>query len=151
MGPLQPGMRVLDLFAGTGALGIEALSRGAVAATFVDHSRNAVTVIERNLAHLGLSGVATVRRWDIARDLRCLRTPSLSCRFDLVFMDPPYRCGLVQPAVRNLAASGCLAPDALLVIEHDEGETFATDEPGLRFRERRPYGKTIVTFLQSVL
>ncbi len=147
--PRPAGMSVLDLFAGTGALGIEALSRGAVAATFVDHAREAVAVIERNLAQLGLAHAARVMRWDIARNLHCLRSPP--DRFDLVFMDPPYGRGLVQPALRHLADSGCLASAALLLIEHDAGEPVMATEFGLRLIELRRYGKTVVTFLESMI
>jgi 16S rRNA (guanine966-N2)-methyltransferase len=140
---------VLDLFAGTGALGIEALSRGAVSATFVDRSREAIAVISGNLERLGLSECASVRRWDIVRNLQCL-DPEHD-RFSLVFFDPPYGRGLIMPVLRALIRRGCLESPALLVIEHDAGEAVETREMPLSEVSRRYYGKTVVTFMEYML
>jgi 16S rRNA (guanine966-N2)-methyltransferase len=141
--------RVLDLFAGSGALGIEALSRGAVSAVFVDQAKAALLCIRRNLQNLGLEDRARVILWDIRKDLKCLISHKHS--FDLVFMDPPYETGAVAPALHNLVASGTLAPRARLVIEHSIREQITIPIDTLSLVDQRRFGKTLVSFLDSVL
>jgi 16S rRNA (guanine966-N2)-methyltransferase len=138
------GARVLDLFAGTGALAIEALSRGARSAVLIDRSRAAVKLIRRNLAACRLDERTRVICWDIRRDLNCLS--SRPCGFDLVFMDPPYGRDSVMPALDVLLASGVLAENACLVVEHAVDEAVAWRR-GLRLDDQRRYGRTRVTFL----
>ena len=131
------GAVVLDLFAGTGALGLEALSRGAARATFVETGRVGLSLIADNLARAGRSADATV----IARDARKLGpgTPH-----DLVFLDPPYGQGLGSPALAACLASGWIAPDALIVWE----DSAPQDAPvGFAPDDRRRYGDTHLTFL----
>ena len=132
---------VLDLFAGTGALGIEALSRGAVRAVFVERARPALAALEANLAELDLAGSARVLRGDVRGALGRLARERE--RFDLVFLDPPYGAAEGADALREVARHGLLAPEGTLVLEtswrHPPG-----DVPGLaRARERR-YGETLV-------
>jgi 16S rRNA (guanine966-N2)-methyltransferase len=101
--------RVLDLFAGTGALGIEAISRGAASAVFVDQARAALAAIRRNIRDLGLDARTRIIHWDIRKNLNCLASDPQA--FDLVFMDPPYETHAVAPALRALISSGAMAPD----------------------------------------
>jgi 16S rRNA (guanine966-N2)-methyltransferase len=105
------GLQVADLFAGTGALGLEALSRGATHCLFVDNDREAVASIKRNLDRFGASDRAGVR----AQGTEHVPPPSRPC--DLIFLDPPYRTGLAEMALRRLADPAWLAPGALVSVE----------------------------------
>ena len=139
------GAVVLDLFAGTGALGIEAISRGAERAVFIDRDRGAVAVIRENTGDLGIADQARVIRWDAAKGLACIRDHAP--RFDMVFMDPPYDRGFILPALAALRESGSLAEDAEVIVEHTPKEALPEEIPGFRVADRRLYGKTAVTFL----
>ena len=138
--PDVEGMQVFDLFAGSGALGIEALSRGAAHATFVDQGKPALTSVRSNLRELGVEASATVLAGD-AVALAGRHVPAAP--WQLVFIDPPYRSDL---AVRSAAALANLADDAVIVIEHDRRNA-PPDRIGslLRTDERR-YGDTMVSF-----
>lgn len=103
--------RVLDAFAGSGALGLEALSRGAAHATFLDNDARAIKLIGGNIAKLGETANAKVVRAD------CTRPPPGREPCDLVFLDPPYKSGLAAPALAALAAEGWLAPGAIATVE----------------------------------
>lgn len=140
---------VLDLFSGTGALGIEALSRGAREAVFVEKSRTALSAIQRNIQVCAVEGQARVIRWDIAKNLNCLQKMPLT--FDLVFMDPPYNCNLIQKGLQNLHSSGCLNRGAWIVVEHGASESIPGTTAEFTRRDQRNYGKTLVTFLTDVL
>jgi 16S rRNA (guanine966-N2)-methyltransferase len=142
--PDVEGMAVLDLFAGSGALGIEALSRGAAHATFVDQGKAALTAIRGNLRELGLDARSTVLSGD-AVALAGRHVPASP--WQLVFIDPPYRSDL---AVRSATALAHLADDAVIVIEHDRRNA-PPDQLGslLRTDERR-YGDTLVSFYTRV-
>ena len=137
------GARVLDLFAGTGALGIEALSRGAAHATFVESDRGLCETIQTNLETLEVTGRARVLRRDVRRALKGAGGP-----FDLVFIDPPYGHLLEREALAALATHGLLAPGALVVVEHASRETVAppaTAAAVLTDNGTRTYGDTAVT------
>lgn len=138
--------QVLDLFAGTGAYGIEALSRGAAAAVFVEIARQALQVLHCNVAACRLEERSRVVRWDAGRDLSGLGAGFGP--FHLVFMDPPYHAGLVAPALQHLAGARCLAPNARIVVEHDDQEPVTAAAPYV-LDDRRRYGKTVVSFLVS--
>ena len=140
-----PNAVVLDLFAGTGALGLEAVSRGAASAVLVDGSAAAVSLIARNIQLLSIEKKARVIRWDILRNLNPLR--NIEPLFDLIFLDPPYSHGMVVPALHRLVESRSMAGEARIVIEHSVSETIASDIPGLELCDQRTYGKTIVTFM----
>ena len=140
------GARVADLFAGTGALGIEAVSRGAAFCLFVDDSAESRALIRESVEALGLTGVTKIWRRD-ATDLGPMNTGS-GGPFDLVFLDPPYRKNLVAPALASLREGGWLAPSALIVAETAEDEP-AIDAPGFRQLDSRIYGDTRVTFLAA--
>ena len=144
-----PQSVVLDLFAGTGALGIEALSRGAASAWFVDRSRVALSVLEKNLSACRLAENSRRICWDIARNLTFLKNAATP--FTLVFMDPPYACGLVLPTLERLHLSRTLAPGALVVVEHSRTEPLDAPGDGYRLEDQRRYGKTLVSFARSLL
>jgi|SRR5579862_4489465 len=131
------GLRVLDLFAGSGALAIEALSRGASAATLVDRAQAAVAAIERNLGGLGLQ--AEVRRQSAAAFLRSASDDAR--QYDLVFLDPPYRLASELAGELSAALPGVLAPEARVIAESDRRAPLSLELPLLN--ERR-YGDTLI-------
>lgn len=137
--------RVLDLYAGTGALGIEALSRGALNCFFIDSQKKAVAIIGKNIEACSLAGCSKVITWDIVKNLNCLK--GREEKFDLVFMDPPYDCNTVNRTLNNLHDSGALAEEADLIIEHVPAEP-VTETPFFQITDYRTYGKTTVTFLK---
>jgi len=141
LGGVVDGARVLDLFAGSGALGIEALSRGAAHVTFVDSGREAVKVLTANLAELGLADRALVVAGDVLRVVA--RPPEAPWR--LVFVDPPYASDLATRAVAALP-SASLLPDAQIVIEHDRRHVPPDALGSLLRRDLRRYGDTQVSF-----
>jgi 16S rRNA (guanine966-N2)-methyltransferase len=134
---------VADLFAGTGALGIEALSRGARFCLLVDESAESRALQRENIEALGLTGVTKIWRRD-ATDLGPLGTGA-GGPFDLVFLDPPYRKELVTPTLKSLRDGGWLNTRALLVIETARDEEFARD--GFICIDSRDYGDTEIAFL----
>ncbi len=134
------GARVLDLFAGTGALGLEALSRGAAHVTFVDDGVTARAVLRQNIEKMRAMGVTKLYRRD-ATDLGTNHTAG----FSLLFLDPPYGKGLGQAALASARAGGWLAPDATIVWEEAAPQL---PQPGFSLRDQRRYGETHVTFLQ---
>jgi len=141
------GASVLDLFAGTGALGLEALSRGAKFALFVEESATARAAIRANIEALGLTGATKIFR----RDASALGVmpPRAGDPFALVFLDPPYGKGLVRPALEGLRDGGWLAPLATLVIETGADETLVLPS-GFVERDRRRYGDTMLMIACSV-
>jgi 16S rRNA (guanine966-N2)-methyltransferase len=138
-----PGARVIDLFAGTGAVGLEALSRGADFCLFVDDGAQARALIRENVEALGLGGVTRIFR----RDARRLGDKPPGAPYDLAFLDPPYDRGLAEPALIALAKGGWLAPGALAIVEEASAAVF---EPaaGFELLERRDYGETEAIFLR---
>jgi 16S rRNA (guanine966-N2)-methyltransferase len=139
--PIQDA-RVLDLFAGTGALGIEAVSRGAKFTLFVDNGAEARALLRNNVEALGLGGVTKVYR----RDATDLGPAHPVDPFALVFLDPPYGRGLAEKSLASLRDGGWLTPGALLVVEEVKA-AFATPQ-GFAELERRAYDDTEFTFLR---
>ena len=143
----HPGLDavVLDLFSGTGALGIESASRGAAAVVCIDDSPAAVRAIQKNVSAFSIESIVKVIKWDISRDLGCIRSPQPL--YDLIFMDPPYGGGLVEKALKNLHKSQSVKQGATLVVEHSKREPLPNDLPFLSLTDQRKYGKTLVSFL----
>jgi 16S rRNA (guanine966-N2)-methyltransferase len=137
------GARVIDLFAGTGALGLEALSRGAAHAVFVEHDRAALRAIERNIAMLHEVDRSTVLARDATRPGGRIGMPTT-----LAFLDPPYGQGLAERALAALASGQWLAPGALVVVETSARDTLAAP-PGFAEIDRRRYGATMLVFLRA--
>jgi 16S rRNA (guanine(966)-N(2))-methyltransferase RsmD len=144
LGPPPPDAQVLDLFAGSGALGIEALSRGATGATLVESARGALATLRANLRELGLADRATVVATDV---LAYLRAPHRGPAFHWVFLDPPYASSLGADALALLGAStDRLAPEAITVIEHDRRRVPPEAAGSLLRTDQRRYGDTLVSF-----
>ncbi|MEY4697911.1 MAG: rRNA ((966)-N(2))-methyltransferase RsmD [Pseudomonadota bacterium] len=136
-----PDARVLDLFAGTGALGLEALSRGAAWATFVDDGAAARSLLRRNIDLMRAADVTEILRRDATH-----LGPNREAAFDLVFLDPPYGKSLGEAALASALAGGWLAPAAMIVWE--EGSA-PLPPPGFALIDQRRYGDTFVTLLTA--
>jgi len=132
---------VLDAFAGTGAFGLEALSRGASAAAFIESEREALAALRRNVAALGEADRAQIIAGDATRPPRA----AFACA--VAFLDPPYRSGLAAPALSALAAAGWLTPDALVVIEVAAREELPLPA-GFSMMDERVYGAARLVFLR---
>jgi len=147
LGDLAAGARVLDLFAGCGALGIEALSRGAASADLVESDRRAVAVIERNLSKTRLTG--RIHGMDVFRFLDRVATPG---SYDLIFADPPYAKAdgerdFTPELLGSQSLRRALAPGGIFVLEHLPGAELPLGDFWNCIREKR-YGATAVAFLQ---
>jgi 16S rRNA (guanine966-N2)-methyltransferase len=138
------GARVVDLFAGTGALGIEALSHGARYCLFVDDSAESRALQRENVESLELTGISKIWRRD-ATKLGPMG-PGSGGPFDLAFLDPPYRKGLIAPALISLLSGGWLAPGAVVATETAADETIPPTD-GFATAHERTYGDTKVAFL----
>lgn len=134
------GADIVDVFAGTGALGLEALSRGAAQCTFIDRNPEVVALLKRNVAKLGAEDRAVVMNADGAH------LPRAAATFDLAFLDPPYGEGLVTPALLGLDRQGWLKPGGLVAVETDAGDPEPAAE-NFTLVDRRTYGRVAVSFL----
>ncbi len=135
--------RVLDACAGSGALGLEALSRGAAHVTFFDTSRRALKVVGDNIATLGVTAATEIRQADVTEPPKADAADVCS----LVFVDAPYRSDIAERALPALAAAGWLADGALIVVETERGADLALPE-GFSEADRRHYGSTELIFLE---
>ncbi|MDY6824891.1 MAG: 16S rRNA (guanine(966)-N(2))-methyltransferase RsmD [Thermodesulfobacteriota bacterium] len=152
---------VLDLFAGTGALGIEALSRGAAYAVFIDNHPAALTTVRQNIHACDLAGMSHAIRHDPSRDLKCLA--GMDLKFDVVFMDPPYAKDVIPATLTNIHTIMGLNSGAILVVEQSAKEATISDERSgigtnktqwtshYRLTSTRQYGKTLVSFLEYMI
>jgi 16S rRNA (guanine966-N2)-methyltransferase len=133
---------VVDGFCGTGALGLEALSRGAKACTFMDKSKDSIAFARRNIVAMQADAAALLLQRDV---LTPGPKPATIMAADLLFLDPPYRQGLLMPALSALAAQGWLAPQAVCVAECEK-EAAAPSVPGFALLDDRSYGSTRIVF-----
>ena len=146
LGPV-PDAPVLDLYAGTGALGLEALSRGASRVVFVERDARALAALGRNIRELGLGARAVVMGGKVSQSLARLATGA--DRFAWVFIDPPYASEEAQRTLDTLAGAGVLAPGAIIVVEHDKRRMPPESAGGLYLSDRRFYGDTGVSFYRA--
>jgi 16S rRNA (guanine966-N2)-methyltransferase len=138
------GARVLDLFAGTGALGLEALSRGASYCVFIEESAEGRGLIRTNVEAFGLTGCTKIFR----RDATQLGEAGTIQPFDLVFADPPYGEGLGELALESARSGGWLAPGALCLVEESAAAGFRPG-PGFTVTDERSYGETVIRFIET--
>lgn len=154
LAPRLAGARVLDLFAGTGAVGLEALSRGAACAFFVDSSRKMVDGIESALSGMGLGDRGKAQVGDALEDLSWVPHRGGAAAFDIVFMGPPYRDTENRPfaysgrALARVAESGLLAPDAVVISQHHAKEQ-VPEVSGLERVRREKYGDSDLDFYRA--
>jgi len=139
------GQKVLDLFAGTGALGIEALSRGAKRAVFVEGSTHSLSALRRNIEECRLKERAEVLARDVRAGIRILDARGES--FELIFLDPPYGRGMARRALETLSQSSIVSPGALIVAEHSPAEELDSIPP-LQLVDYRKYRGTRVSFFR---
>jgi len=139
------GALVLDLFAGTGAMGIEALSRGAESVVFTDNDKTALTALAKNIKICSLESRANIIKWNILKNLSIIC--SFPAAFNLVFIDPPYNKDMIQLTLSNLGKSRCLENGARVAIEHSPREPISVNDQNFKISDQRRYGKTLVSFL----
>jgi 16S rRNA (guanine966-N2)-methyltransferase len=148
LGPRVAGSRFLDLCAGSGAVGIEAFSRGALEIVFVEQSRRACAVIEANLRELGITAGATVICRDVIAALKQLAMADAP--FDFIFFDPPYASGLYEKALPYLGASPLLATDGVLIVEHRAKTPPESDGGRLQSFRQLKQGESALRFYRAV-
>ena len=139
------GVAALDVFAGSGALGFEALSRGAARAAFVENDPAALAVLAANIRKLGVEDRAAILRQDATR------LGKTAAHFGLVMLDPPYRSGLAPAALAALARHGWIGPGATIVVEVAAGEPFAPPEGLFAIADERRYGAARLVFLAAAI
>ena len=142
------GARVLDLFAGSGALGLEAISRGAREAVFIERDRHVLAVLNRNVAHLGADGETEAYLKNTGLALVILGKKRRL--FDIVLSDPPYHKGLAKKTLQTLGAGGILAPHSFVVMEHGRQETLPKEEGVLRLFRQSQFGLISVSYYQRI-
>jgi 16S rRNA (guanine966-N2)-methyltransferase len=137
---------VLDLFAGTGNLGLEALSRGAASAVFLDVSRKSLEVVKENIAHTNLNDRCEVRKTDALLGIDFFQKNHK--KFDLIFCDPPYNQGLVGKVLANLDnPDSILSLDGVLIVEHSRHEGWPDCLEYLQMRRTEKFGETLISFV----
>ncbi len=137
------GLQVLDLFAGTGSLGLEAISRGVASVTFVDNSRDSIALLKKNVTALHCEDRCTMYQADVFWYLK-----NTQSRYDLVFADPPYRLENIGTIPTALHKSGVLKQQAFVVMEHSRESAIELDE-AIYDVLRKPFGQTTVLILQN--
>lgn len=145
LGDIVVNACVLDVFAGTGNLGLEALSRGAKSAVFVDNSNESIAVIKDNAHRTHLTECTEIYKNDVFRVLDQLAQAGRT--FDLLFCDPPYKKGFVQAVLKKLDNHPIMAPRGVVVIEHSRDEQIADEWEHLQLKRTERYGTTLVSFL----
>ena len=146
LGPWLPDARLLDLFAGAGGVGFEALSRGAAHVTFVERDAQALDALVENIRTLDLEAATRVARGDVARQLG--RLAGEGRRFEIVFLDPPYATDDGERTLAVLGGGALLAPDGLVIAQHLTKRPFQNSGVLRAFRDRR-FGETTLTFFRA--
>lgn len=139
---------VLDLFAGSGSLGIEALSRGAKLSVFVDSNKQSVNVIKKNLDYTKLSDNAIIINEDVDKIYNIL--PNGPTKFDIIFMDPPYNKNFVQKTLIFLESNGILKEEGIIIVEHSKQDELPERVGNLERVRDRQYGITIISFYEYI-
>ncbi|MVO99204.1 16S rRNA (guanine(966)-N(2))-methyltransferase RsmD [Paenibacillus lutrae] len=143
IGPYFDGGKALDLFAGTGGLGIEALSRGLDSCIFIDREKKSLDTIRYNLEVTKLAERAEIYRNDAGRALKALGKRGI--KFDLVFLDPPYRFKIIQELMETMRELSLLEESATIVVEHDADDVLPEVIEGFVLQRRSDYGDTAIT------
>ncbi|MCY1014241.1 16S rRNA (guanine(966)-N(2))-methyltransferase RsmD [Pyxidicoccus sp. MSG2] len=147
LGQFLDGQAVLDLYAGTGALGLEAVSRGAGRAVLVDQDREAQALCRENTDHLGFTSQVELLAQPASRALETLKKRGE--RFELIFADPPYAARVVETVLDGVVGAGVLAPAGMVVVEHDKREAAPEAHGGLTREDQRRFGDTLVSFYRA--
>ncbi|MBQ9097070.1 MAG: 16S rRNA (guanine(966)-N(2))-methyltransferase RsmD [Clostridia bacterium] len=139
------GKKVLDLYAGSGALGIEALSRGADMAVFAEKNAAAVEIIKKNLEHTKLVDKAKILKNDVFAVIK-----TASEKFDLIFLDPPYADELAGTTIKAIDEAKILADGGIIIAETDDGQTLPETVGELRLYDKRKYGRVNINFYKKI-
>lgn len=139
-----PNAEFLDLFSGSGAIGIEALSRGATQAVFVEADAKALQIVRDNLSHTKLEDKASVMPMSVSEALLALEKKNAA--FDIIFMDPPYEAGLTEPTLTQILKGNLLKEDGYIIVERSS-KIPLTPIAGLRVLREKEYRTTVLTFL----
>ena len=145
--PYIEGSSVLDMFAGTGSLGIEALSRGAAAAVFFDKSPQCCRIIKENLQHTKLTEKAAVYNIDYAAGISKMYNDGQ--KFDIIIMDPPYNKNFIQEALILLTKNDIIVDDGIIIAEHSVSDRLAESCGNLKMIDTRKYGDTMITIYKD--
>lgn len=145
VGSLVPGKHILDLFAGSGSLGLEALSRGALDVVFVDHGGWAISTIQKNVELLELKRKARIVNGDVLRVIGKLEKED--AKFSLIFVDPPYDQGLVKKTLMRLDRSAIVAPFAQIIVGHSKREELPNSLQSLSLTRTKTVGQSCFSFL----
>ncbi len=138
-----PSSRVLDMFAGSGALAFEAVSRGAESAVLIDCDKRSVEIIRRNMTELGFDTMCKVV------EMSCIDyARTCNEKFDIIFLDPPYNKGLIEPALTAIAENELLSDSGIVMLESDNTD-FKSEFSGLEMIKQRRYGRTYITIYQN--
>ncbi|MDD5439728.1 MAG: 16S rRNA (guanine(966)-N(2))-methyltransferase RsmD [Candidatus Omnitrophica bacterium] len=143
-----PGTSVLDLYAGSGAFGLEAISRGARSATFIDNNHRCIEIIKKNIEHVGVGDRATVMKMDVLRALDLLGRPE-SPHFDIVIMDPPYYKDLAKKTLIKLGLYDIVSPNNIIIIEHYRKDEVPDALDNLKRCAEKRYGDTLLSFYKK--
>jgi 16S rRNA (guanine(966)-N(2))-methyltransferase RsmD len=146
LGQWLDGQTVLDLYAGTGALGLEAVSRGASRAVLVDQDKEALSLCRQNTDHLGFGEQVEILAQPVGRAMEGLGKRGQT--FDLIFADPPYAARAVQEVLEGVARAGLLAPGGTVIVEHDKREPAPESHEGFSRVDGRVFGDTMVSFFR---
>jgi 16S rRNA (guanine966-N2)-methyltransferase len=145
LGDIVIAAQVLDIFAGTGNLGLEALSRGAKTAVFIDNNTESIDIIKENASHTKLGEHSQVYKSDVLKALDRLEQNNQS--FDLIFCDPPYNKGLIHAVLQKINNHSILKTNGVLVMEHSKHEKIADEWETLQLKRVERYGETLISFL----
>jgi len=147
------GKKVLELFAGSGAFGIEAISRGAASVTFVDNNFRCVQTIKSNLESLGVPKPKynIIKGNALSIPEKFLAPAWESCKFDIVFLDPPYYRDMAKKCLINIDSCDIVAPVGLVIVEHFKKDALGAELERLVFIDERRYGDTVITILRRTL
>ena len=137
---------VLDLFAGTGNLGLEALSRGAKKAYFIDNSMSSMKIIVENINKISLVDSSIIKRTEALKALD--EFASMGTKFDIIFLDPPYGKGLLIPCMKVIEDMQILAKDGIIVVEHNQSELIQWDYKYLKVFKEKKYGNVMISIYQ---
>lgn len=147
MGYIESSSEVLDLYSGSGNIGLEFLSRGAESACFIDTDAKAISTIKDNIEKCKVSDRATVYKNDVSRAMEMLANRSK--KFDYIFMDPPYKSGLVEKTIDKVAELDLLKDGGLLIAEHERGLVLEDSVGSMKKVDNRRYGDTEITFYRK--
>lgn len=145
LGGQLEGIRVLDLFSGTGSLGLEAISRGAQHVVFVEKSRSALNALKKNISLCGFDSHSIVLAMSVPHGLAFMGQKGES--FQVIFADPPYGRGWVEKTISEILAHGILSQDGMIVMEHAPYESLSRNHGKLVTLKQKTYGDTIISFL----